>query len=123
MKNIIKKADIILFLFLILLGIVLTVASLVGGSDTNTVVVKVDGKVYGTYSISKDQTIKIEKDDHYNLIEIKDGKVKMAESNCHNQLCVKQGAISSGNMPIVCLPNRVIVNISGEEDDIDVITR
>ena len=123
MKNIIKKADIILFVFLILLGIILTVASLAGGSDKNTVVVKVDGEVYGTYSLSKDQTIKIEEDDHYNLIEIKDGKVQMAESNCNNQLCVKQGAISSGNMPIVCLPNRVIVNISGEEDDIDVITR
>lgn len=123
MKNIIKKADIILFIVLVLLGGALTVWSLMGGTDKTQVVIHVEGKLYGTYSLFKDQTITIEEYGHYNRVEIKDGKVQMMEANCHNQLCVRQGVISSSNIPIVCLPNRVVVEIVDGEEEVDVLSR
>ena len=123
MKNIIRKADIVLFIILILLGGILTVSSLISGADKTQVVIKVEGKVYGTYSLSKDQTITIEEYGHYNRVEIKDGKVQMMEANCHNQLCVNQGAITTSNIPIVCLPNRVVVEIVDGEEEVDVLSR
>ncbi len=35
----------------------------------------------------------------------------MAHADCPDQLCVKQGKIHSGNLSIVCLPNRVTVTL------------
>ena len=98
-------------------------SSLINGADKTHVVIKVEGKVYGTYSLSKDQTITIEEYGHYNRVEIKDGKVQMMEANCHNQLCVNQGAITTSNIPIVCLPNRVVVEIVDGEEEVDVLSR
>ena len=48
-----------------------------------------------------------------NFIEVKDGKVLCAESNCNNQICVHTPAISQDNpdLPIVCLPHGLILQI------------
>ena len=48
-----------------------------------------------------------------NFIEVKDGKVLCAESNCNNQICVHTPAISRENadLPIVCLPHGMILQI------------
>ena len=44
-----------------------------------------------------------------NIIEIDTGRVRMLEADCPDGYCVHQGWISGGFMPIVCLPNRVVV--------------
>ena len=121
MKEIIRKADIVLFAVLVLLGAAASVFAL-RGAGGDTVVVKVDGEVYGTYALSEDREITVEQNGHINKITIKDGAVQMSESTCKNQVCVHQGAISKGNQSIVCLPNRVIVTIEGEEAETDVIS-
>ena len=48
-----------------------------------------------------------------NFIEVKDGKVLCTESNCNNQICVHTPAISRENadLPIVCLPHGLILQI------------
>ncbi len=48
-----------------------------------------------------------------NFIEVKDGKVLCAESNCNNQICVHTPAISRENadLPIVCLPHGLVLQI------------
>ena len=122
MKNIIKKADIILFIVLVIIGALLTVGSLFGSSDKTQVVITVEGEVYGTYPLSKNKTITIEEDGRYNQVVIEDGQVHMHEANCDNQLCVKQGLISKGNIPIVCLPNLVVVMIVDGEEEVDVLS-
>ena len=40
-------------------------------------------------------------------VEIRKGRVRIKESDCVNQLCVKQGW--TNNLPIICLPNKVAV--------------
>ncbi len=116
MKNIIKKADIVLFIILVAIGIGLSVASFMLQSGGSKVVIAVDGKVYGTYSLNKEQTIEIEQNGHYNRVEIKDGHVQMMESSCDNQVCVMQGPISTHYIPIVCLPNKVVVEVLDDEE-------
>ena len=123
MKNIIRKADIILFCILIALGIFLTVTALVGGSKGAQVVISVDGEVYGTYPINRDRTITIDQNGNHNQVVIKDGHVQMMESSCNNQICVNQGQISTVSIPIVCLPNRVMIQIVDGEEVYDVISR
>lgn len=44
-----------------------------------------------------------------NRIEIAEGRIRMAEADCPDQLCVHQGWADSETEPIVCLPNRVMI--------------
>ena len=53
------------------------------------------------------------------VIKVSEGKVCIEKSNCKDQLCVEQGYISSTHEKIVCLPNKVVVTISGDESDLD----
>lgn len=53
----------------------------------------------------------------YNLLEFGDGKVRSIEADCPDQIDVLQGYISEVGETIVCLPNRMVVEII---DDVDV---
>jgi hypothetical protein len=46
----------------------------------------------------------------------------MDSASCKNQVCVDHGAISLKGDSIVCLPNRVVVEIKGEGGEADVIS-
>ena len=74
--------------------------------------ITVNGEEYGTYSLGKDQVIKI---NGTNVCEIKNGEVKMTEADCPDHLCMKQKAVDSTGGTIVCLPNKVV--IEGEKGE------
>ena len=123
MFRIIKKADIILFICLILIGGALSYLAFSGSSSGDLVVVKVNGEIYGKYSLTKDRTITVNRDGHMNKITIKGGKVQVSKSNCKNQVCVKHGSISTTHQNIVCIPNKVVVSIEGKGGEYDVISQ
>lgn len=123
----IKKADIILFFLILVFGIGISWWSLSTNTGGDKAIVTVDGQLYGTYSLLQDQTIEVvQENGHTNYITIKDGKVSMTFSNCQNQVCVNSGAISQTKDSIVCLPNKVMIEIKGSDKNegggIDVIT-
>ena len=68
--------------------------------------ITVDGEEYGTYSLAKNQTIKI---NNTNVCEIKDGQARMISAECPDHLCMKQKAIDEKGGTIVCLPNKVVI--------------
>ena len=74
----IKKADIALFFVILILGLILSFVSLTGDLVGDKVLVTVDGKDYGIYSLYEDQDIKVVQNNHLNHITIKDGKVSMS---------------------------------------------
>ncbi len=122
----IKKADIFLLIGLIVLGLGTGFLTFSGSVTGSKVSVTVDGKPYGIYSLSEDQTIEIDRGGHVNHITIKDGTVQMSYSSCKNQRCVHEGAISRTKDSIVCLPNKVVVEILGDKNsggDVDVISQ
>ncbi len=122
----IKKADIILLIVILAVGIPLAVLSLSSGTGGDKVKISLNGKVYGTYPLHEDRVIEVSEDGHTNHITIKDGQVSMSYSTCRNQVCVNTGAISETKDAIVCLPNRVVVEIissvNGKGGDADVIS-
>ena len=122
MLKVIKKADIVLFIILIVLGLGLSWLSIAGNVTGQKAVVTVSGKEYGTYSLSRSQTVTIKQHRHTNKFIIKDGYVQMTYSSCKNQICVKEGRISKTNQSIVCLPNKVIITIKGGDDKYDAIS-
>ena len=90
-----------------------------------SVEVTVDGAIYGTYPLDVDKEIPIQKDGKTtNLLVIKDGKADVTEADCPDKLCVHQKAISKTNETIVCLPNKVVVQVIGTgESELDSIAR
>ena len=118
MKNIMKRKDIILIIvILIVVGMGFGAKSLFAQKG-GEVIIKVDGKDYGTYPLNEDKTIDI---DEHNKVIIKEGVVYMEDADCPDKLCIKQGKIDSNGQKIVCLPNKTVVEISSEkegEDDV-----
>ena len=49
------------------------------------------------------------------VVEVARGKIRVKEADCPDQVCVRQGWISDSTVPVVCLPNQVIVEIVGGE--------
>ncbi|MCD7715129.1 MAG: NusG domain II-containing protein [Lachnospiraceae bacterium] len=109
-----KKAD---FRLILVVG-VFCAAMLIGRRFFQTggacVVVQVNGEVYGTYSLDTDQTVYI---NDTNVLVISGGKVFMSEADCPDSLCIRQGAISVSGTMIVCLPNRVVVQVVNGDSD------
>ena len=54
-----------------------------------------------------------------NTIQVEPGRIRVAEAGCPDQVCVDQGYIADGTVPIVCLPNRLIIEIVGGGDSLD----
>ena len=120
MSAYIKKADILLIVFLIAAGIAATIAFSGAESSGDRVVVTVNGSEYGSYDLHKDQVIKLKTG---NTISIEKGKVFMKSSTCRGQDCVKTGKISRAPGSIVCLPHKVVVEIKGKSNDYDTIAK
>lgn len=110
-----KKQDWILF------GIIVAVAlagylfyTFAVQEPGQVVVVAVDGQEYGRYPLSEDQEIVVGEG---NRLVIRDGSAYMIWADCPDQLCVRQKSISRTGETIVCLPNRVVATVEGEESD------
>lgn len=120
----IKKADIVLFFVLLAVGLTISWASLNSGQTGDKVRISVGGETYGVYDLAQDRTIQVRQNGHTNNIIIEGGHVSMASSDCANQVCVNTGAIYLAGDSIVCLPNRVMVEIFSESKGggVDVIS-
>ncbi len=73
------------------------------------------------YSLNKDREIKIRnKNGGYNLVIIKNKSVFVKEADCKNQICVDHKPINKDHETIVCLPNKLFIEIkSSNYNDID----
>ncbi|GFI51103.1 MAG: NusG domain II-containing protein [Dorea sp.] len=122
MKTGLKKKDWLLILIILCVaGLTVLAHTYIGGRGANKVVVKVDGVIQGTYSLSEDGRIEI--NDGTNVIEISNGKADMIKADCPDQLCVNQKAVSRNHENIICLPNKVVVEVeSVEESEYDAVT-
>lgn len=101
-----KKETIFIASILVIAGILWLGFRISGQRSHNTIRITVDGKEFGTYSLSKDQVIHI---GDSNVCEIKDGKVTMIEATCPDHYCMKQKAVDEHGGSIICLPNKVVI--------------
>lgn len=80
-------------------------------------VVTVNGREYGRYPLDQDREERIElPDGSYNIMVIEDGTVDVSDASCPDRICVNHKKISKRNESIICLPNRVVVQIENGED-------
>lgn len=89
----------------------------------NTVNIVRDSKVLYTFDLSKaeDTTFDIDYNGSTNTVEIKDGKIRVLKADCPDNTCVHMGWLSSSAMPIVCLPNHLVIEFAENNSEIDAV--
>lgn len=122
--NLMKKNDVVLIGILAAAALVLAIGiSLYSASHTKEAeaVVYVDGTEQGRYKLDQPRTVEISsKDGGYNVLEIREDQAEITEASCPDKLCVKHRPVKKSGESLVCLPNRVVVEIeNGEEREVD----
>ena len=102
-----RKTDCILCGAICLVAALLAVVFFLFKADGESVIVKQNNKVTAEYPLNTYRRVEL----GHNTFIISSGAVYMCEADCKNQICVNTGRISKRGECIVCLPNRVILEI------------
>lgn len=105
----ISVADLVLVM-IVIIAIVFSAIKTSRSTQTTSVFVYKDNHLLSVYPINKNEVIRI---DEHNTIEIYNGRVRISEADCADKRCVKQGYSSS--LPIICMPNHLIVEIKAKD--------
>ena len=112
-------------LFLLLAAVAASAALLLlrgGGEDSPVARITRDGVLLEEIDLNKvDQpyTLTFEDESGSNTVSVEKGRIRISEADCPDQVCVNQGWIADGTVPIVCLPHRLMVEIEGGGGELD----
>lgn len=128
----IKKGDIYVIGFLLIfsLAFAFAISKITSKERGNILVIEQDSKVIKEVPLNKDDEFRIEYGGHYNIVKIKNGKAYVSEADCNDQICVHMAPINDVGETIVCLPNRLFLEVystddvnNSREDKIDKVVR
>ena len=79
-----------------------------------------NNRLLGAYQLDRDQTILVgDKAKPDMKIEIKNGAIRVAESDCPKGICKQAGWVRTPGRTIMCVPNRVLIELKGQPRDYD----
>ena len=119
MQNMKKLDFLIIAIALILAGIFLLIT--INGKRGESVEIVVDGEVTAVFTLDSDTEYRVDTPEGWNIIKIHGGTVSVIESDCPNQICVKHKEISKSGESIICLPHKIIVRITGTNQETDAL--
>jgi hypothetical protein len=126
----IKLADILLVGGILAFGCILGLVVLLTSKDGNLVQVRVDGTIIESFQMNENLTYNIKGvNGGTNLLIIQDGEVWIDKATCPDGLCKNTGKVSQVGQSIICLPNKVVVEILNQDGEqtatpeVDVIAR
>ena len=93
------------FFVFVLLAVCLTFLE----PDENIAVISVNGKEWQTVALDTDSEFSVNTEYGENLIEIKDGNIRIISADCPDKLCMRHGKLHSKYDSIVCLPNKLVI--------------
>jgi hypothetical protein len=121
-----KILDKIVIMALLILSILPAgIVMIANTTDENRVIViAVDNKVAKTIpmtNLSESSTYEFKFNNNIGYVEVKDGKVRMLKMDkeiCPDVICSETGWIDKAYQSIVCLPNKIVVTIEGNKDEV-----
>lgn len=111
-KNVLR--DVILIVSILAVSALLFIVFFSSRSAGKSFEITVNGKLYGTYQLDKDTVIDV---DGHCTVQVKDGAVSVTSSDCPGKDCVHHKPISRSGERIICLPNGIVIRITGDEVD------
>ena len=119
-----KKKDLVLIAGVLVTALLLFFLQSGNRSEAEgaLILIEVDRHEYARVALGSPQTVTIDQEDgKQNIIEVLADGAYMRFSTCENQLCVHQGQVTVDNYEfrptqgfIICLPNRVTVELIPE---------
>lgn len=108
--------DKILVVFLVIFSIGFSFFINRADSDISNkyVSIQVNGVEIDTIAFSDEligETMRIETEYGYNVLEFGDEELKIIDASCLDKLCIKMGSIKRVGQLLVCLPNRLVIEI------------
>lgn len=88
-------------------------------------VIESQGNAGRRLDLSSDQEVSVSGPLGETVVEVKDGRIRVKRSPCPHQVCVKMGFKGTDGDVVACVPNRVVVRVTGDKDtnSIDGVTR
>ena len=120
------RNDVIFIVVLLLVVTTLGLCFYLFRGEGDMVVVTVDGKEFGRYSLAEDVTVEIRtgaQGEELNLLVIKGGQAYVETATCPDGICAGHKPIKRDGESIVCLPHKVVITVytSEEKDALDIV--
>ena len=120
------RNDIILVAVILVIaaeGLLITTLTRQEGS---TVVVKIDGEQTQSYSLYENKPVEIitgKNNEFSNTLVIENGKAFISQADCPDKICQEHRAISYSGETIVCLPHKIVIEITDKQSgpDLDAV--
>lgn len=118
-----KKGDFVIFAIILIIAIICLVPFISTQTDQLVCEISQDNKIIHKIILNKGykDKITIETQNGNSVICIEDNSVWFESSDCPDQVCVHTGKLTHAGQIAVCLPNKVIIKLIGQENQIDAI--
>lgn len=79
-------------------------------------VIRLDGEVYQEIdltAVTVPYELEIETELGHNTVRVEHGRIAVTAADCPDQICVRRGFAETAEIPIVCLPHRLTIQLEG----------
>lgn len=118
MVLIMNKSDLKLVVAIIVIVLVIYFAVQFTKVEGSTAIVYYEDEAILNIDLSIDNEYVVDGELGDVVLEVKDGKIRVKKENSPKNICSKEGFIDDSSRTLICLPNKIIVKIVGE-DEID----
>lgn len=111
-----RKKDLLLITLILVIAVVgLLINFYIQKEPSTYLTISIDQTIVETLDLSKDTELLLETDQGgSNRLIVKDGMAWISEASCPDHVCIHQGKIQLSGQMIVCLPNRVVIQVVSE---------
>lgn len=128
-----KRGDIILIAVVLVAALVFIIPKFIGEKDDSVssgktyAKISVDGTLMKTVELTEQtQDIPIDTQFGHNVLSVHNSGIQMKEADCPDDVCFTFGFVNKPRDTIVCLPNRLLVEIVSDnaqgDDGLDATT-
>lgn len=72
---------------------------------------------YQVLPLWEDAELRVESSQGYNVVQVSEGKIRVSEADCKNQVCVHAGWVQYEGQLITCLPHKTVVEVVSNPDE------
>ena len=107
--------------WIILLAAILTVSAgasvlfFLPENNASQAEIRSDGQLVRLVNLGVDQAFTVPCPGGFNTVTVEDGKIAVTEASCPDRYCMERG-FCDGGTPIVCLPNRLVIEFVDEQE-------
>lgn len=112
-----NKNDLKLIVIVLIIGLSLIIYSKLTSNTSKQALVYYENNLIKTINLTIDETYLVDGFNGIVEIEVKDNKIRVITETSPYNLCSKQGFISETHEVIICLPNKIFIELDSNEYD------